>query len=101
MSWLEVGAGDGANLKFQLNRLAIGRTIDVVAIEPAAIKPLSLQNVEWITAHVEAYSTDRRFDWINVRHSTYYLSDPIVELTRLGTMLVPGGALALTHWSHD
>jgi SAM-dependent methyltransferase len=101
VSWLEVGAGDGANLGFQLDRLVIGRAIDVVAIEPAAVKPSDRRNVKWIRARVEDYATERSFDWINVRHSAYYLDDPIGELTRLAHMLAADGTLALTHWSRD
>lgn len=101
VSWLEVGAGDGGNLGFQLDRLTTGRAIDAIVIEPAAVTPLSRQDVEWRTVRVEDYAAERRFDWINVRHSAYYLSDTIRELTRLAGMLAEGGALALTHWSRD
>jgi SAM-dependent methyltransferase len=101
VSWLEVGAGDGENLQFQLNFLGLGRTINVVAVEPAAVEPLARQNVDWIRARIEDYATHRKFDWINVRHSAYYFSDPLPELKRLMGMLTTGGALALTHWSRD
>lgn len=101
VSWLEVGAGDGVNLRFQLDCLAVGRAIDTVAIEPAAVTPSGRHDIEWIKVRVEDYSTDRRFDWINVRHSAYYLRDLIRELARLAGMLKEGGGLALTHWSRS
>lgn len=97
--WLEVGAGDGRNLQFQVDRLAKNRRIVVTALEPAE-PPLAVVEVhEWLSIKAEDFWTSDRFDWINVRHSGYYLHDPLSEIIRLIGMLTNDGVLALTHWS--
>jgi hypothetical protein len=99
--WLEVGAGDGRNLQFQLSILAANRTLHATAIEPADFQPPIAFPFEWVSSRVEDFESDRRFHWISVRHSAYYLDDPISEIRRLVGMLDGSGVLALTHWSRD
>ncbi len=101
IEWLEVGAGDGRNLQFQLEKLSPGRTLIVTALEPAAIRPAMSSEINWLTTKSEDYQNDRPFDWISVRHSAYYIAEPAAELARLVNMLGDGGALALTHWSSN
>ena len=101
VSWLEVGAGNGANLAFLLDQLAVDRTIDAIAVEPAAFCPPARPDIRWITGRIEDYTTSRTHDWVNVRHSAYYIRDAVSELQRLTRMLAPGGTVALIHWSQD
>ena len=99
LDWLEVGAGDGRNLARQLRRHSHGRRIRTVALEPMADAPAALACVEWRRQPLEEYAPDRAFDWINLRHSAYYVRDAFAEIARIACCLRGGGALALTHWS--
>ena len=99
LDWLEVGAGDGRNLERQLRRHSHGRRIRTVALEPMADAPAALARVEWRRQPLEEYAPDRSFDWINLRHSAYYVRDALAEVARIACCLRGGGALALTHWS--
>lgn len=101
VDWLEIGAGDGRNLAYQLSRLSTHRTFRVVALEPAAGDPAWFHRIEWLRLRAEDYHADRWFHWINMRHSAYYLQDPVSEIVRLVGMLHHEGALALTHWSRE
>ena len=87
------------SLQFQLERLSAGREFAVTALEPATVEPVAVADVRWVTSRFEDYHPDCRFDWISVRHSFYYLTDPIAEIARLTGMLTDGGMLALTHWA--
>jgi hypothetical protein len=100
VDWLEIGAGDGANLSFQLAYLASGRDIRAVALEPSSAQG-AVPGVLWLRAGAEHYRPDTLFDWISVRHSAYYIPDPVTEIARLAGALSPVGAIALTHWSND
>ena len=99
VDWLEVGAGDGHHLLYQLSRLSARRRFRVVALEPAAVGPELTDGIEWLRIRAEDYGVDRQFDWINLRHSAYYFGDPVSEIARLVARLRGKGALALTHWS--
>lgn len=100
IDWLEVGAGDGRNLRYLMSELSAGRTFRVVALEPAA--PAGrIDGATWLKLRVEDYRPDRQFDWMNVRHSAYYMDDPVAEIGRLSSSLRPNGSIALTHWSRD
>ena len=101
VAWLEVGAGDGRNLAFQLGVLGVGRAIRAVAVEPAHMHPAPIEGVEWVSCRIEDYRPDRPFDWIGIRHSAYYITDPVGEIARLTRSLTAGGTLALTHWGGD
>lgn len=101
IDWLEVGAGNGRHLLAQLNRLSPARYVNVVAIEPAADAPLVLAHVDWRRTRIEDYQPERRFDWINIRHSLYYFKDPVAEIVRLSSFLSSTGAIAITHWADD
>lgn len=100
ISWLEIGAGDGRNLRFLLAELAAGRRFKVTALEPAGVET-DLADVAWLQSRVEDYQPDTVFDWMNLRHSAYYIVDPISEIARLSSALKFDGAIALTHWSRD
>ena len=100
IDWLEVGAGDGRNLRYLLSELSAGRTFRVVALEPAA--PAGrIEGATWFNLRVEDYRPNSQFDWMNVRHSAYYMDDPVAEMGRLSSLLRPDGSIALTHWSRD
>jgi len=98
IDWLEVGAGDGRHLQHSVRTLSNGRTFRVVAVEPAPIGAVP-KDVEWLSVPVENYVPDRRFGWVNMRHSAYYMADPVREITRLANAISGTGAVALTHWS--
>lgn len=100
IDWLEVGAGDGRNLRYLMSELSARRTFRVVALEPAATEVM-IDDATWLNLRVEEYHPGIKFDWINVRHSAYYMDDPVAELGRLTTLLHFGGSVALTHWSRD
>lgn len=100
VNWLEIGAGDGRNLRFLLAELAAGRRFTVTALEPAGVAT-DLADVAWLRLRVEDYQPDLIFDWMNLRHSAYYMVDPVGEIARLSSALIPDGAIALTHWSRD
>ncbi len=100
VDWLEVGAGDGRNLRYLMSKLSVGRSFRVVALEPAASTG-RVDGAIWLKLRVEDYHPDRQFDWINVRHSAYYMDDPVAEIARLSCFLRRGGSIALTHWSRD
>jgi hypothetical protein len=73
--------------------------VDITALEPAE-PPRSVSEVhEWLRTKAEDFRSSDRFDWISVRHSGYYLRDPISEIIRLIGMLTSEGVLVLTHWS--
>jgi len=100
IDWLEVGAGDGGNLRYLMSELSAGRTFRVIALEPAA--PAGrIEGATWLKLRVEDYRPDRQFDWMNVRHSAYYMDDPVAEMWRLSSSLRPDASIALTHWSRD
>jgi hypothetical protein len=83
-----------------MSELSARRTFRVVALEPAATE-VRIDDAKWINLRVEEYHPDIKFDWINVRHSAYYMDDPVAEMGRLTTLLHCGGSIALTHWSRD
>jgi SAM-dependent methyltransferase len=101
--WLEVGAGDGRNLAWLLTRLRADRRFAVTALEPASDRPrLRMEaDLEWLRLPVEQYKPVQPLDWINVRHSAYYLRRPIEEIARLGRALAPTGGMSITHWSES
>jgi hypothetical protein len=100
VTWLEVGAGDGRHLAFQLERLSSGRRISAIALEPSPHCVVStVPNIIWVRQDIESFQPDCLFDWINLRHSLYYIDDPIRQIERLVGFLKVGGALALTHWA--
>lgn len=99
VDWLEVGAGDGRNLQFQIDCLRSGRALSVTALEPGPAPTVRPDAVEWIRCRSEDYRPDRTFDWISVRHSAYYFENPVAEIKRLADALSRGGIIALTHWS--
>lgn len=100
IDWLEIGAGDGRNLLYSVNTLSKGRTIRVVALEPAAVGKVP-DAVEWLQVPAENYVPDRNFDWVNIRHSAYYMVDPVREITRFVQALKEAGRVALVHWSRQ
>lgn len=100
VAWLEVGAGNGRNLRLQIEGLATNRRIRAVAIEPFYAGQ-SDEAIEWVRVRAEKYEADRRFDWVNVRHSAYYIVNLVAELTRISQWLSRDGSIALTHWSRD
>lgn len=100
IEWLEVGAGNGRNLLRTISMLSNDRCIRAVALEPARVD-ITPENVEWLHVLVEEYTPDRSFDWVNMRHSAYYLRDPVGEIARLTDSLSKSGVLALTHWSRE
>jgi hypothetical protein len=72
----------------------------VTALEPSfADQPE--ESIRWLQLKVEDYCPDRRFHWINVRHSAYYFRNVISEIARLAESLSPGGMIAITHWASD
>lgn len=100
--WLEVGAGDGWNLRWILSKLRGSRGIQAVALEPASGLPYpQLEGVEWLCVPVEKYAPEKRFDWVNIRHSAYYFSDTAAEINRVADMLDDRGGISVTHWSRD
>lgn len=102
VNWLEVGAGDGRHLIQQLERLSSGRQIRAVALEPSnSANPPALPPIRWLRARVEDYVPDCQFDWINMRHSAYYITDALGQIDRLSACLADHGSIAVTHWSRD
>jgi hypothetical protein len=102
VDWLEIGAGDGRHLAHQLERLSAKRKIRIVALEPSPYaSPDSPRAFTWLSRRVEDYNPDRQFSWVNMRHSAYYLTDPVGQIQRVSTWLSNRGAIALTHWSRN
>lgn len=100
IDWLEVGAGDGRNLRYLMSELSAGRKFRVVALEPAA--PAGrIDGATWLNLRVEDYHPVSKFDWMNVRHSAYYMDDPVAEMGRMSSWLRHDGSIVLTHWSRD
>ncbi len=101
VNWLEVGAGDGRHLLSQVRRLSASREMRVVAIDPEEAIPLMPAGITWLRSRLEDYRPDRQFDWINMRHSGYYVCDLAAQIGRMTNSLSAVGTLALTHWSRD
>ena len=99
VDWLEVGAGDGRHLLLQMQRLSTFRNLCVVAIEPEATASPTAIGVSWLKSRLEDYQPDRQFDWINMRHSGYYIHDLAAQIRRISGSLSAAGMIALTHWS--
>lgn len=97
--WLEVGAGNGSNLQFLLNRLAPGREIAATAVEPTTAPLQSLPVTYWERKRIEDYQPTHAFDWINIRHASYYFENGPAQLLRLASWLSPSGGISITHWS--
>lgn len=103
VSWLEVGAGDGNNLKFLLERLCKDRRIEALAVDPD-VGFSSIETERFVIraqkARIEDVATSQEvFDFIHVRHSAYYFQEPDALLRRLFEALKPTGAMCLTIWS--
>jgi hypothetical protein len=99
--WLEVGAGDGRHLDFQVQRLSSSREMRVVALEPESAAPPMSTGIIWLKRRLEDYRPDRHFDWINMRHSGYYVRDLVSQIGRISDSLSVEGALAITHWARS
>ena len=99
VDWLEVGAGNGRHLLSQIQRLSTVRKLCVVAIEPEVNAPPTATGVNWLKSRLEDYQPDRQYDWINIRHSAYYIDDLVTQIRRISASLSETGMIALTHWS--
>jgi SAM-dependent methyltransferase len=101
--WLEVGVGDGANLRFLLDTLGHRRQFAVTAIDPSplAIKQINTHKIEILHVGVETFVPDKYYDCINARQSAYYFGNPASDVLSLAGWLTPDGLLAVTIWSED
>lgn len=93
-SGLDVGAGDGL-LSADLARVvpdvtAVDRDDDVVR-RGAAAHP----NITWLRADVTEYDFGRQFDVVASVATLHHLPDLEQSLSRLATLVAPGGVLAI------
>jgi SAM-dependent methyltransferase len=104
VNWLEVGVGDGENLRYLLDTLDDGRQFAVTAIDPSPLATRRISSrppVEVLSVKVESFRPTRRYDCINARQSAYYFEDPANTMLTLAGWLSRDGVLAATLWSQD
>ncbi len=106
LSFLDVGCADGLFTRRAKDLLNLaGTNLSITAIDPLSAAALSTarqipHDVVYRT-RFEDFSTEAKFDVINVRHSLYYLRDPMSQVARMTDLLKPGGLLAFTLWGRD
>lgn len=100
--WLEVGVGDGQNLKYLLQALGGRRIFDVFAIDPhPTCSPAVMEGVSITlqSVRLEDFRLAGPYDCINARQSCYYFDEPERSVLKLACNLSERGILAVTVWT--
>lgn len=102
-SWLEVGAGDGTNLKFNLEGIPHKSAITITALDPDLRIKSDIDGVvvEPQKCTIEEFTPREKFDFINIRHSAYYFDKPRHQLILLNELMSSHGLMAVTLWTED
>ena len=106
VSFLDVGCADGLFVRRAKDLLHLtGIKLSVTAIDPLPAAVLSTVRQLPVDAvyrtRFEDFSPGAKFDVINVRHSLYYLRDPVRQVARMTDLVKPGGLLTFTLWGRN
>ena len=79
ITWLDVGIGDGDSLRRILDEIDSEHIIEVTGVDPILENSNAASEIfphaELIASEFEKYETDKKFDFVNVRQSLYYLEN--------------------------
>ena len=101
--WLDVGSGTGMSLRTLIKSLPSGSVGRVTAVDPEADPHFQIDGVHTKVLCIAIEQTPHavKFDWVNCRHSLYYVDLPSCGLGRLVELLAKHGCLSITMWSRS
>lgn len=105
-SILEVGSGHGLFLLEILKSMDRNKIIDVVDISKSSIKMTGdiisainkdfIEDIQFFTADINDYKTDKKYDFITMGEVIEHVDDPLTILKSLHTLLSENGKLFVT-----
>jgi trans-aconitate methyltransferase len=103
LRWLEVGVGDGQNLKYLVDKVCKNVDLTVTAIDPQITVDKEFIDPRFvpIKSSFQTFSPNNQYDLINARHSIYYFGDDHEQIARLPAILASNGCLAITAWTEE
>ena len=100
--FLDVGASDGVITEALMAYFKHGVAVEIDENASERLKSKEILGLDVVTAPIQEYTPNHKFDVILVSHSLYYIEekDRINQIKRMASWLKPGGKLILLHAAH-
>ncbi len=100
--FLDVGASDGVITEALMPYFKRGVAVEIDEHVSERLRSKEIHGLDVVTAPIQEYAPDHKFDVILVSHSLYYIEekDRMDQIKRMASWLKPGGKLILLYTVH-